>query len=67
MTPTYTPAQIADAIARAKASTGWPVNMLLHDMAGHILAGAQASDEAIERASEQVAEWLARAHVEGGA
>ena len=65
MTPTYTPAQIAGAIERVKASTGWPADMLLHDMAGHILAGPQASDEAIERASEQVAEWLARAHVEG--
>lgn len=56
----YTPAQIADALKRATEATGWPVNMLLHDMAGHILAGPQASDEAIAAASAAVADHLAK-------
>ena len=63
----YTPAQIADAITRAKTATGWPADMLIQDMAAHMLAGAQASDDAIADAAEQVADHLARAHVEGGA
>lgn len=63
----YTPSQITDAITKARNSTGWPADMLLHDMAAHILAGAQASDEAIADAAEQVLAHLARAHVEGAA
>lgn len=66
MTPTYTTAQIAGAITRAKAMDNWPAQMLLAEMAGHILAGVQASDEAIADAAEQVADHLARAYVEGG-
>lgn len=62
----YTPAQIADAVSHAKTATGWPADMLLTDMAAHILAGCQASDEAIADAAEQVADHLAREHVERG-
>lgn len=65
MRSSFTPAQIAEAITRAQGSTGWPADMLLSDMAAHILAGPQASDEAIDRAAEQVADYLAREHVEG--
>lgn len=61
----YTPTQMQDAIAKAKTATGWPDDMLISDMAAHILAGPQASDEAIAYAAGQIAEWQAREHVEG--
>ncbi|VDS07540.1 hypothetical protein PARHAE_00717 [Paracoccus haematequi] len=63
----YTPAQIADAVSHAKTATGWPDDMLIHDMAAHILAGPQASDEATADAADQVLAHLARQHVEGRA
>ena len=62
----YTPSQIADAVSHAKTATGWPDDMLIHDMAAHILAGPQASDEAVADAADQVMAYLAREHVERG-
>lgn len=65
MRSSFTPAQIAEAITRAQNATGWPADMTTSDMAAHILAGPQASDESIADAADQVVAWQARGHVEG--
>lgn len=59
--PIYTPAQITDAIARARNSTGWSDG----DNAAFRLAGWQADDVAISDARRQVNDWLAQQAVEG--
>ena len=62
--PHYTDPKIAEAIGKARQSTGWPDGMALADMAAHILAG-DGDDALLDHASKQVQDYLARETVEG--
>lgn len=63
MTTLYPPSQIAAAVSQASAS--WDQPALIVDTAARILAGDNATGAAVSRAAEQVADYIARAHVEG--
>lgn len=62
--PHYTDPKIAEAIGKARQSTGWPDGMALAKKTAHILAG-DGDDALIEHALKQVQDYLAREKVEG--